>query len=124
MSFPGFFFQAEDGIRDLTVTGVQTCALPISLRLTERLERDTARLPPVARHQVLGAVDDDVGLCAKCDPRPTGRYISIRDPVVCGCRAPRTRLAHLLERDLSSWLRVGWHAVQRRHTTSIAFRDD
>src|SRR5256886_11872274 len=27
-----FFFQAEDGIRDLTVTGVQTCALPISQR--------------------------------------------------------------------------------------------
>src|SRR2546430_10940161 len=27
-----FFFQAEDGIRDLTVTGVQTCALPILLR--------------------------------------------------------------------------------------------
>src|SRR5689334_14429764 len=26
----GFFFQAEDGIRDGTVTGVQTCALPIS----------------------------------------------------------------------------------------------
>src|SRR5207245_3753097 len=24
-----FFFQAEDGIRDATVTGVQTCALPI-----------------------------------------------------------------------------------------------
>src|SRR2546430_4312000 len=29
-----FFFQAEDGIRDLTVTGVQTCALPISLGRT------------------------------------------------------------------------------------------
>src|SRR2546430_10927681 len=28
-----FFFQAEDGIRDLTVTGVQTCALPISAGL-------------------------------------------------------------------------------------------
>src|SRR5438876_5304968 len=27
-----FFFQAEDGIRDGRVTGVQTCALPISLR--------------------------------------------------------------------------------------------
>src|SRR2546427_9116150 len=26
-----FFFQAEDGIRYLTVTGVQTCALPISI---------------------------------------------------------------------------------------------
>src|SRR2546430_17742086 len=30
-SFLFFFFQAEDGIRDLTVTGVQTCALPISV---------------------------------------------------------------------------------------------
>src|SRR2546429_6441493 len=28
-----FFFQAEDGIRDVAVTGVQTCALPISLLL-------------------------------------------------------------------------------------------
>src|SRR3989440_1229812 len=27
-----FFFQAEDGIRDLIVTGVQTCALPISTK--------------------------------------------------------------------------------------------
>src|SRR2546422_5029749 len=27
-----FFFQAEDGIRDVAVTGVQTCALPISHR--------------------------------------------------------------------------------------------
>src|SRR5690554_7430560 len=27
-----FFFQAEDGIRDADVTGVQTCALPISAR--------------------------------------------------------------------------------------------
>src|SRR6266853_1682661 len=39
-----FFFQAEDGIRDLTVTGVQTCALPIS--------------PPAAR--AAGHVDDRV----------------------------------------------------------------
>src|SRR2546427_8489325 len=30
-----FFFQAEDGIRDLTVTGVQTCALPISIESIE-----------------------------------------------------------------------------------------
>src|SRR2546430_3287169 len=35
-----FFFQAEDGIRDLTVTGVQTCALPIS--------RGATTLPPNA----------------------------------------------------------------------------
>src|SRR3712207_5359887 len=31
-----FFFQAEDGIRDIGVTGVQTCALPISPRCTWR----------------------------------------------------------------------------------------
>src|SRR5207245_6353837 len=31
-----FFFQAEDGIRDATVTGVQTCALPISAPTAER----------------------------------------------------------------------------------------
>src|SRR5207245_6045071 len=31
LAFCFFFFQAEDGIRDATVTGVQTCALPISL---------------------------------------------------------------------------------------------
>src|SRR5699024_11668202 len=29
-----FFFQAEDGIRDRNVTGVQTCALPISVKAT------------------------------------------------------------------------------------------
>src|SRR5438128_11279113 len=34
-----FFFQAEDGIRDATVTGVQTCALPISVPLQAALER-------------------------------------------------------------------------------------
>src|SRR5205085_3984763 len=30
-----FFFQAEDGIRDLTETGVQTCALPISVKFLD-----------------------------------------------------------------------------------------
>src|SRR5256886_10569194 len=34
-----FFFQAEDGIRDLTVTGVQTCALPISRAQLQSAEK-------------------------------------------------------------------------------------
>src|SRR2546430_10849687 len=42
-----FFFQAEDGIRDLTVTGVQTCALPISI--------ETAR-PFAAEYDALAAL--------------------------------------------------------------------
>src|SRR2546430_17308467 len=37
-----FFFQAEDGIRDLTVTGVQTCALPISGNGRRSRARQTA----------------------------------------------------------------------------------
>src|SRR5205085_3508287 len=40
-----FFFQAEDGIRDLTVTGVQTCALPISGWQPWVVARMTARWP-------------------------------------------------------------------------------
>src|SRR5207237_4328985 len=40
-----FFFQAEDGIRDSSVTGVQTCALPIS-----------------RRHRSAGAIDVEVDL--------------------------------------------------------------
>src|SRR6266567_8693801 len=49
-----FFFQAEDGIRDLTVTGVQTCALPIfvlaGLWRARRLgPLITERLPVVVR---------------------------------------------------------------------------
>src|SRR5437870_7498432 len=39
-----FFFQAEDGIRDGHVTGVQTCALPISLLWTRVLKRIAAIL--------------------------------------------------------------------------------
>src|SRR5256886_5536005 len=38
-----FFFQAEDGIRDLTVTGVQTCALPISCAPSSRPTRSFTR---------------------------------------------------------------------------------
>src|SRR5207253_6288603 len=36
-----FFFQAEDGIRDGHVTGVQTCALPISLHGTANISVGT-----------------------------------------------------------------------------------
>src|SRR3989449_1970778 len=41
---PFFFFQAEDGIRDVAVTGVQTCALPISLAEASPHSRLCARL--------------------------------------------------------------------------------
>src|SRR5207245_7136071 len=45
-----FFFQAEDGIRDATVTGVQTCALPISTprSIGSRITRSTSTAAPRA----------------------------------------------------------------------------
>src|SRR6266545_2884269 len=51
-----FFFQAEDGIRDKLVTGVQTCALPIlSLPLASQEQLQwTASIP--ARAAVIGAI--------------------------------------------------------------------
>src|SRR5690606_40894416 len=59
MLFLIFFFQAEDGIRDFHVTGVQTCALPISSSrersCTSRAIRNRylPRSLPLMRDQVL-----------------------------------------------------------------------
>src|SRR3712207_7088243 len=41
-----FFFQAEDGIRDIGVTGVQTCALPIYVTPRTRAKSHLAWIPP------------------------------------------------------------------------------
>src|SRR3712207_7571042 len=43
-----FFFQAEDGIRDIGVTGVQTCALPISTRWSRTTGRTWRSATPTA----------------------------------------------------------------------------
>src|SRR5207248_5632468 len=57
-----FFFQAEDGIRDRTVTGVQTCALPIYGKPSSREQR-THALPR--------------GFCSSRST-PTGRWNGVR----------------------------------------------
>src|SRR5688572_31831188 len=55
-----FFFQAEDGIRDLTVTGVQTCALPIfdELALTTTVAELHRDFPDLDCVPVLGDCGD------------------------------------------------------------------
>src|SRR2546430_10501836 len=69
-----FFFQAEDGIRDLTVTGVQTCALPILSSSTSRstLENpeasDALQAPSVLT--LLRLVFDTAALRASVKVRP------------------------------------------------------
>src|SRR5699024_11441723 len=52
VAYSVFFFQAEDGIRDRNVTGVQTCALPISTAAG----MPVAVGPPVSIGGILGAV--------------------------------------------------------------------
>src|SRR5947208_16864833 len=59
MSFTNFFFQAEDGIRDDLVTGVQTCALPIFPRIIGKegrarrnIEELTGTLISVSGHTI------------------------------------------------------------------------
>src|SRR3989449_11320158 len=41
-----FFFQAEDGIRDVAVTGVQTCALPISANRSPKSKSKVSTMRP------------------------------------------------------------------------------
>src|SRR2546425_6474125 len=65
-----FFFQAEDGIRDKLVTGVQTCALPISLVYPaprHRLTRPSIVYPKQKRR--FGNCTSDMVLptCARAD---------------------------------------------------------
>src|SRR3712207_7222394 len=47
--YMSFFFQAEDGIRDIGVTGVQTCALPISAFLNQREKAQDSEAKSSAR---------------------------------------------------------------------------
>src|SRR5690606_39528530 len=79
------FFQAEDGIRDFHVTGVQTCALPISQReyyLNEQMK---------AIQKELGEMDDapnDLEELARRIARSEERRVGIED----GPRGPVARL--------------------------------
>src|SRR5258706_10081124 len=68
-----FFFQAEDGIRDWSVTGVQTCALPIypDRNWHRFLWRGTRSLPIS-----IGVVSD--GRCLRTDEREKDRLSSCR----------------------------------------------
>src|SRR5206468_9218657 len=62
-----FFFQAEDGIRDLIVTGVQTCALPIFPFEILPTDHD-----PNAGHFTAIASND--GVLTSYDLRPNARH--------------------------------------------------
>src|SRR6266446_9796835 len=76
-----FFFQAEDGIRDYTVTGVQTCALPISSHIDLGDRRSLAGVDVFRRQDhVEPTVEiDDISLAERTGDDFHGRNPSIGD---------------------------------------------
>src|SRR5688500_20235315 len=80
-----FFFQAEDGIRDYKVTGVQTCALPICAvevvaALPVDLERDRLRCAhhrPVDEHLLVEAVDGEAVACTDRKSVRKGKSVAV-----------------------------------------------
>src|SRR2546425_1417185 len=73
-----FFFQAEDGIRDKLVTGVQTCALPISVRRARRPRRLLSGPRPAARNRSSGPDRPSPRRPSSCDGRGANRPAALR----------------------------------------------
>src|SRR5437879_13580887 len=73
-----FFYQAEDGIRDTSVTGVQTCALPISIHPLQTIS-DPERAPERLR-SAWAAVE---GMPRAVEAAEIGRASCGKE---CGCR--------------------------------------
>src|SRR2546425_10238107 len=111
-----FFFQAEDGIRDKLVTGVQTCALPISERpgVGARLLRVTReageRRPRVALEHLHELA---------CNPRPHRFGVEARLPV--SELRGMTGAARLgLERGFERREARRWRALRRKRAAPVA----
>src|SRR5207302_6771436 len=86
-----FFFQAEDGIRDFHVTGVQTCALPI------------CRAVPRAQHL------DSLPATRSADAqRSGGRGSQQRTNLTERCRSGRSELMRSEERRVGKECRSRW----------------
>src|SRR5436305_12047436 len=69
-----FFFQAEDGIRDADVTGVQTCALPISRTGSPRTRgRSECRPPLWGPHLCTPAVAPSMAAATRSEERRVGK---------------------------------------------------
>src|SRR2546430_6608921 len=73
-----FFFQAEDGIRDLTVTGVQTCALPILRYFTVYGPRQR---PDMGFHKFLRATILGESIAVFGDGEQTRDFTFVQDAV-------------------------------------------
>src|SRR5205807_7950207 len=98
-----FFFQAEDGIRDYKVTGVQTCALPIWQIADAKHPRTGLRFRP--RYETSGRELPRRGHPgAGFEPRPTGK----RPPSLRRHRPRPLRTIRSEERRVGKVFRSRW----------------
>src|SRR5690606_39507981 len=98
------FFQAEDGIRDFHVTGVQTCALPILIAISYLVRRDREGIAPA--WVAVRAVDHRARAA-----RPVGADRVQPDSVETGAHLVRCRSvggARSEERRVGKECRCGW----------------
>src|SRR5688572_30891700 len=130
-----FFFQAEDGIRDLTVTGVQTCALPI---FPERSSSCAAtcrfRNAPTVEdvRASIGAVIDafPVGVTRQTDTKVAPPLVQVCRPAGCSihagqsaCTAAASNIAPSVRDDAASWKYSNVAVSMRnRPSASAAFK--
>src|SRR5206468_7489181 len=98
-----FFFQAEDGIRDLIVTGVQTCALPISSPLAAMLSPPSPVLVPSPAGCDSAAIDLRSGSGMTIKGASPGCQVSM-----VPASPPRSE-----ERRVGKGHRAGWESVRR-----------
>src|SRR5256884_964939 len=89
-----FFFQAEDGIRDVAVTGVQTCALPI-LGDPDVAVRDDRLVPSVGLRELSEVLDDEV--------RPDAVAGQVRERCLQEVEAPQR--GKFIEHQEEAWTR-------------------
>src|ERR1022692_4781469 len=98
-----FFLQAEDGIRDYKVTGVQTCALPISDEVKASLIPMSPKVHFLGHDsteghilgQVAGPPADAQRLFSSCSPAASRRMMLVRPlrPAMPGRRSARRLFA-------------------------------
>src|SRR2546430_11483921 len=128
-----FFFQAEDGIRDLTVTGVQTCALPISAASSAPPSVTTSS----AWNFALSPYDAPASRTRRAwvvENTPSSQNTSTYSASVCSATAgsisSTTRSTYASVRPLNSggtscapqkvgWTSTGWSSASRRAAASI-----
>src|SRR5687768_18363425 len=65
-----FFFQAEDGIRDVAVTGVQTCALPILAPVARQVSQDQSKRVTSSRAPLADATERAASVTGPPIPSP------------------------------------------------------